>query len=242
MWHIFGFRTHFRTPSVNLLFVHLPNEQPVVYDEADDLEERMRKANGAISDLMRFFSRPVFAEFSALTYLQYYEQYSVEQDQRHPSNRRKIRIYNDNGVQEEDQVVQSTHHRDRYQNYVYKKTKPNVSRLQYMSPDYGPVWYLRLLLLHRPAYTLTALRTSNRMLHPTYEACARDLGLIHNVSEYQICMEEAAQFSTSKELRRLFVTLILHGAPAPDLWNSSGRTCLWTFQSQCPPKPVNRRH
>ena len=113
MWHIFGFRTHCRTPSVNLLFVHLPDEQPVVYDEADDLEERMRKENGAISVLMRYFGRPVFAEFSALTYLQYYEQYSVEQDQRHPSNRRKISINNDNSDQEEDQVVQSTHHRDR---------------------------------------------------------------------------------------------------------------------------------
>ena len=128
MWHIFGFRTHFRTPSVNLLFVHLPNEQPVVYDEADDLEERMRKANGSISDLMRCFGRPVFAEFSALTSVHCYEQYSVEQDQRHPSNRRRISINNDNSDQE-DQVVQSTHHRDRYQNYVYKKTKPNVSRL-----------------------------------------------------------------------------------------------------------------
>ena len=74
-----------------------------MYDEADDLEERMRKGNGAISDLMRYFGRPVFAEFSALTYLQYYEQYSVEQDQRHPSNRRRISINNDNSDQEEDQ-------------------------------------------------------------------------------------------------------------------------------------------
>ena len=67
------------------------------------------------------------------------------------------------------------------------------------------------------------------MLHPTYEACARDLGLIHDVSEYQICMEEAAQFSTPKELRRLFVTLILHGAPAPDLWEQFGSNMSLDF-------------
>ena len=57
------------------------------------------------------------------------------------------------------------------------------------------------------------------------EACARDLGLIHNVYEYQIFMQEAAQFSTSKELRRLFVSFIpfiLHGAPAPDIWEQFG--------------------
>ena len=217
MWHIFGFRTQDRTPSVNLLFVHLPNEQPVVYDEADDLDERMRKATGAISDLMRYFGRPMLDEFTDLTYLQYFEQYTIEVDKRTP-RRRPVRNNNDEEPDNDDAL--SAPRRDRYGNYIYSKKKHNVSRIQYMSPNFGEVWYLRLLLLHRPAYTFTGLRTSNGILHDTYEACARDLGLIHDVTEYQICMDEAAQFSTAKELRRLYITLILHGAPAPDLWSS----------------------
>ncbi|CAN0502767.1 unnamed protein product, partial [Laminaria digitata] len=35
MWHIFGFRSQERVPTVVLLFVHLEGEQPVVLDEAD---------------------------------------------------------------------------------------------------------------------------------------------------------------------------------------------------------------
>ncbi|CAN0559955.1 unnamed protein product [Ectocarpus sp. 12 AP-2014] len=68
MWHIFGFRTQARTPSVNLLYVHLPNEQPVIYDEADSVEDRKIKADSALSDLMRYFGRPAVDEFKSLTF------------------------------------------------------------------------------------------------------------------------------------------------------------------------------
>ena len=33
-----------------------------------------------------------------------------------------------------------------------------------------------------------------------------------------ICLQESIDFSTAKELRQLFTTLVLHGAPACALW------------------------
>lgn len=82
-----------------------------------------------------------------------------------------------------------------------------------MSPGYGEVRYLRLLLLRRPAYYFNQLKTFEGTLHPAFEECARSLGLVQDENEYHIYMEEAAQFCTPEELRRLFITLILHGAP-----------------------------
>ncbi|CAN0374873.1 unnamed protein product, partial [Laminaria digitata] len=55
MWHIFGFTPQERTPSVQLLFIHLKGEQPVVFDEADSVEGRQHAANIAVSNLMRYF-------------------------------------------------------------------------------------------------------------------------------------------------------------------------------------------
>ncbi|GKD74500.1 hypothetical protein Tco_1332782, partial [Tanacetum coccineum] len=37
-WRIFGFETHYRTPSVERLSFHLPGNQTVLYEENSDLE------------------------------------------------------------------------------------------------------------------------------------------------------------------------------------------------------------
>ena len=216
MWHIFGFHTQDRTPSVNLLYVHLQGEQPVVHDEADQPEERQAKADNAVSDLMRYFGRPLHDRCANLTFPQYFEQFSVEKEER-KTKRQRSEIEDDN-----DQDCPSNslpHLRDRYRNYVYCKSSFNVSRIQYMSPDQGDIWFLRLLLLKRPANSFRDIRTINGVEYETFEKCARELGLLHDAEEFTICLEEAMEFSTPQELRRLFTTLILNGAPAPFLWN-----------------------
>ncbi|CAM9911239.1 unnamed protein product [Ectocarpus sp. 13 AM-2016] len=191
MWHIFGFHTQERTPSVNLLYVHREGEQSVIHDEADEPAERQAAADNAVSDLMKYFGRPALPQCAQLTFPQYYEQFSVEQEQRQSKRTR---------------------------NFVYLKSTSNVGRIQYMSPDQGDIWFLRLLLLNRPASSFRQLRCIDGIEHETYEHCARELALVHDTNEYAICMQEAAQFSTARELRRVFTTLILHGASAPQLW------------------------
>ena len=53
----------------------------------------------------------------------------------------------------------------------------------------------------------------------TFHDAARARGLITGDEGYSICMEKASNFKVGKELRALFVTLILEGAPAPKLWS-----------------------
>lgn len=82
MWHIFGFTTQERTPSGNLLYVHLSGEQPVVHDEADAPDERQAAADAAVSNLMRYFGRPISPLCDELTFPQYFEQFSIELKER----------------------------------------------------------------------------------------------------------------------------------------------------------------
>ena len=78
MWHIFGFTTQERTPSVNLLYVHPKGEQPFVHEEADEPDKRQAAADAAVSNLMRYFGRPISPLCGHLTYPQYFEQFSIE--------------------------------------------------------------------------------------------------------------------------------------------------------------------
>ena len=219
MWHMFGFHTNERFPSVELLYVHHEGEQPVIHDEANEPEKRQAAANNAVSDLMRYFGRPVDPRCSSLTYREYYENFSIEKNKRTSKRSRPTEPDTD-----DDNTEQTTAPflRDRYGNYVYLKTKQSVSRLQYLSPDQGDIWFLRLLLLKRPANTFTQLKSINNVEYESYERCARELGLVHDVDEYTICIQEAMEFSTARELRQLFTTLILHGAPASQLWELFG--------------------
>lgn len=134
--------------------------------------------------------------------------------------------------------------RDRYLIYLFRfpKTTHNVSRIQYTSPEYGEVWYLRLLLLRRPACSFNRLKTSDGTLHSTFEECERSLGLGHDENEYNFCMEEAAQFSTPKGLIRLFIALILHMVHLHKTCGTNSlSTCPMILQLPCPTKQAITR-
>lgn len=55
-------------------------------------------------------------------------------------------------------------------------------------------------------------------MYDTFQDAARAMGIIKHDDEYRICLQEAVIFNTGRQLRQLFVTLILDGAPAKLLW------------------------
>lgn len=61
-----------------------------------------------------------------------------------------------------------------------------------------------------------------------YHDAARARGLITGDEEYSICMQEASGFQVGSQLRSLFVTLILDGAPAAKLWSDFQTVCSRT--------------
>ena len=103
------------------------------------------------------------------------------------------------------------------QYFVYRRQSPCVCRINFLKPDCGDVWYLRLLLYYIPASSWEDIRTVDNVLHPTHEAAAQARGLVADLQEFDLTLREAKTFATPRELRSLFVTLIIAGGPAKNL-------------------------
>ncbi|CAM9593390.1 unnamed protein product, partial [Ectocarpus fasciculatus] len=185
MWRIFGFDMQSRSPNVILLYIHLQGEQVVVHDEDATAEQRRALADSSQSDLMRYLRRPAGQPFDSLTFLDYFEQYTVQ-----PKQRRR------------------------------KRNRHCVCRVNFLKPDAGDIWYLRLLLHHIASTSWEHIRTVHGVLHDSHQSAAQALGLVADAEEYDLTFREAINFSTPRELRSLLVTLIIAGAPARDLWDT----------------------
>jgi hypothetical protein len=75
----------------------------------------------------------------------------------------------------------------------------------------GEIWYLRILLLHCPAYRFETLLHVDGTNYKSFQAAAVARRLVTNVDEALCCYNDASAFSTPHELRMLFVTLSLQG-------------------------------
>lgn len=183
MWRIFGFDMQKRSPNVILLHVHLQGEQVVVHDEDASHEQRRSAANNAVTDLMRYIRRPRGHPFDSLTFLDYFEQFTVQPKQRRKRvNRNQQRGESDDdnsdGFDSDDPDPAASDHQDGYQNFVYRRQSPCVCRINFLKPDCSDLWYLRLLLYHIPASSWEDIRTVDNVLHPTHEAAAQARGLV----------------------------------------------------------------
>lgn len=99
---------------------------------------------------------------------------------------------------------------------VNHRRKDCVTRDQYLSPDRGELWYLRSgHIVSRHA--LRSPYSAHPTQRPSLETTARHLGLVHGLEEYIIAFQEALHFSIPLELRKLFITFILAGAPVRSL-------------------------
>lgn len=84
-WRLFSFIMLNRYPSVTKIHPHLENQHNVSFRNSATSEERSRRADEVISDLMCYFNRPLLAEFENLTILDYFEIFSVTRKK--PSDR-----------------------------------------------------------------------------------------------------------------------------------------------------------
>jgi hypothetical protein len=95
-----------------------------------------------------------------------------------------------------------------------------VSRIAFISPHKGEVFYLRALLLHKATYNYEELRTVNNITYDTFQKAATQLGLFANIDEAENCLQEAIAFCYAPyHLRFLYAQLIVDiPAPALELW------------------------
>ena len=92
----------------------------------------------------------------------------------------------------------NSHRTDLYGNYVYARQSKCVCRINFLKPDAGDIWYLRLLLHHVAACSWNDIRTVQDMLYDSHEEAARQLGLVQDAQEYLLAFQKAITFSTSR--------------------------------------------
>src|SRR2546429_3470229 len=92
-----------------------------------------------------------------------------------------------------------------------------------VQPTEGERYFSRILLTHvSGATSFDNLKTVNGQIYRTFKEACIHLGLLQDDCEWDICLHEASTMQTEKQLRHLFVTILLICQPsAPELlWNT----------------------
>jgi len=202
-WRIFGFEISRRFPAVTSLTVHLPGE---------NFQQMPRKISTAstASKLLRYFAHLTAMQFLLLKYTEFYRKYihkPLAQTSNSNPNQSLERPSPDINI---PQIISPQVGGD------------IVSRIAFISPRKGEVFYLRALLLHKAAYNYKELCTVNNITYDTFQKAATRLGLFANIDEAENCLQEAiAVYYAPYHLRFLYAQLIVDiTAPALELWET----------------------
>jgi hypothetical protein len=89
-----------------------------------------------------------------------------------------------------------------------------------ISPTAGELFYLRALLLHRPAQFYEELRTIDGTVYTTFHQVGVLFGLFSNENKAHFALHEGVLcLITAHQLCFLFAQVILEGYPAAVLWD-----------------------
>ncbi|XP_036150735.1 uncharacterized protein LOC118648518, partial [Monomorium pharaonis] len=196
-WRILGKKLQDKSHSIIRLPVHLPNEQNVII-ENDSIEEAMTTAVNQVTMLIDYFAlnlRDTEARKYLYTEIPHYYTFKKE----------KI-----NG--------KNVSHWVKRHNYFNC-----IGRMYSVSPTQIELFHLRLLLLTiKGATSFNNLRTVNGETYQTFSETCLALGLIEDDDEWIRAMNEAVEWMMPRQLRKLFVRILLHCQPLhpEQLWKS----------------------
>jgi len=179
-WRIFGFDIHRHYPAVERLPVHLPDENNILYHINSNMTQIVS------SD---FLKRTMPTEWFAAN--RAYEAARTLTYLEFPSKWRW------------DANTRTWEAR--------QSSKGKIGRLYYVHPFVGEIYYLRILLMTvKGARSYEDVRTYNGITYPTFRAACNARGLLGNDQEWYHAFDEAAAWTTSAQLRQLFVTMLLY--------------------------------
>jgi hypothetical protein len=114
-----------------------------------------------------------------------------------------------------------------------------VGRVYFAGPAAGERYYLRMLLyVVKGPTSWEDVRSVDGVVYDTFKAACAARGLLESDDEFHHCLEEAGRMQTGKQLRHLFVIIILECAPISPLllWNAHAHNlsddCRWRLQQQ----------
>lgn len=198
-----------RYPSVVRLPLHLPHHQPVTYLAGDEIAAVEQEQD---SMLMAYFS---VVRIESITSLTNDERGCEQNGTLHPTALQlsylQIPTYYTWNAKERAWSRRKRPHRS-----------DCVARMYTVSPSAGEKFYLRMLLTTViGAQSFEALRTVNGVLCSLFKDACFALHLIADDNEWECCLREAVQDQSPKQLRALFVTILLFNNPrnAQHLWD-----------------------
>ena len=188
-------------PSVDCLPVHLPGKNIPKYSGG------LNTPQSSTSLLIRYFHRPNVAQFSNILYCDYFKNYVLYK-------------WNEGDVLRDDEYLETCIPCTSRNKVCPRRMRIKVARLIIISPTAGELFYLRCLLLQRPARSFSDLRTIDSFTYNTFHEAAINLGLFTTENEGHFALLEAVvSFCTPAQLHFLFARIVLEGYPGQPLWN-----------------------
>nr|XP_043619656.1 uncharacterized protein LOC122591453 [Erigeron canadensis] len=188
VWRILNFPIHQRHPPVQILAVHLEGKQTVSFRASQRLSNVVRNPALALTTLTEWLA----------------------------NNRRELAS---NIPREQTGLdLNYTQYPSQYtwhgntKSWIRRGTNrvASVSRLVYVHPTCGNLFYLRLLLTHQVGCTsFEDIRTVSGVTYDSYRLACEKLGLIGDDKEWSQTLSEASNWATSPELRSLFIHMLL---------------------------------
>lgn len=177
-------------PNVVRLDVHLPNEQAVYFDPDRQMDLNDRLAESSLTAWFKYNAQ--FTDARNIKYQDFPTTHTYDRAKRKWSRRVKKPAF---GL-------------------------PPCGRIYQVSPSSGELYFLRLLLLHRPgAKSFDDLKTIDPEQQPlaTFkEACLR-LGLLMDDQQNHLALQEVSSHALPKAIREFFVSLLIYSLPANPL-------------------------
>ncbi|XP_044005604.1 uncharacterized protein LOC122850538 [Aphidius gifuensis] len=190
---IYGRPLQEKSHSITRLPVHLSNQQTITLN--DEAEETMRMIMNQQTMLMDYFAL----------------------NQRDPM----ARIYTYAEIPEHYVFKKGSG-----KNGIWKPRKQQfnvIGRMYSISPSQVELFHLGLLLLKvKGATSFENIRTIDGVMHDTYRSACLALGLIEDDEEWDRAMTEGEVWMMPKQLRHLFVRILIHCCPVkPEiLWEN----------------------
>ncbi|KAM3685737.1 hypothetical protein ACB098_11G143300 [Castanea mollissima] len=177
-WRIFEFPIHHREPAVQRLNFHNEDEQPVVFEDTDDLNNVVNKPDIEKTKFTKWMkANASYEEARELTYSEFPTKWVW-------------------------------HNRDK--EWKLRKSGRCIGRIYYAHPASGERFYLRMLLnVIKGPRSFKEIRTINNVVYPTFRSTCYALGLLDDDKEWHEALNHASCWASGKQLRELFVTMLI---------------------------------
>ena len=204
VWRIFGFKLHHRSPAIQRLQIHLPNQQTVTFNQHTDIGMLLQNERLQKTTLTEFFTKNGEAAAAAANGQQLDFDCRELLYQEFPTH-----------------MTWDNKHR----RWKLRKNRPakTIGRMYFAGPSSGERFYLRMLLtIVKGSVSFEDLRTWNDVVHPTFKSACIARGLLDSDEQWDRSLAEAGLWQGGFQLRELFVCILLHCQPADalQLWRN----------------------